>query len=334
MHRSAIAVLLVLAALLLGACGDDDSADSDASAAPAAETTAAAAATFPVTVEHKFGSTTVEQEPKRIVSVGLTEQDTILALGYTPIATTEWYGEHPYAVWPWAKELLGEAKPTVLKTTDGFDFEKIAGLRPDLIVGTNAGMKKADYEKLSALAPVIAPVKGATDYFSRWDEQVVQIAKGLGVEAKGQQLVDDTKAAFAEAAAEHPEFAGKTVTFAQNAFYDGLLYVYPPGLNTEFLEYLGFTINPKLKSPRPGEQQAVSAEKLGVIDADVIVFATESAKDIPALEKVPTFEKLEAVSENRSVYTDGTLAGAAYFMTPPSLQYVLEHLTPQLAAAS
>ena len=31
--------------------------------------------------------------------------------------------------------------------------------------------------------------------------------------------------------------------------------------------------------------------------------------------------------------TDGTLAGAIYFMTPLSLQYVREHLTPQLADA-
>jgi iron complex transport system substrate-binding protein len=39
------------------------------------------------------------------------------------------------------------------------------------------------------------------------------------------------------------------------------------------------------------------------------------------------------VKENRSVYTDATLAGAMYFISPLSLPYVLEHLTPQLEAA-
>ena len=48
---------------------------------------------------------------------------------------------------------------------------------------------------------------------------------------------------------------------------------------------------------------------------------------------VPTFDNLRAVSENRSVYTDGVLAGALYFISPLSLPYVLETLTPQLEAA-
>ena len=98
---------------------------------------------------------------------------------------------------------------------------------------------------------------------------------------------------------------------------------------------LGFKINPKLTPliEREGEQVTVSAERLGVIDADVIVFATEQPSDVAALKKVPTFDNLGAVAENRSVYTDGTLAGAIYFISPLSLPYVLERLVPQLKAA-
>ena len=77
----------------------------------------------------------------------------------------------------------------------------------------------------------------------------------------------------------------------------------------------------------------MSAERIGVLDADVIVFATEKPSDIAALKKVPTFDTLGAVVENRAVYTDGTLAGAIYFVSPLSLPYVLERLTPQLEAA-
>ena len=65
----------------------------------------------------------------------------------------------------------------------------------------------------------------------------------------------------------------------------------------------------------------------------MIVFATEKPADLPALKKVPTFETLKAVSEMRSVYTDGTLAGALYFISPLSLPYVLERLTPMLEKA-
>jgi iron complex transport system substrate-binding protein len=58
-----------------------------------------------------------------------------------------------------------------------------------------------------------------------------------------------------------------------------------------------------------------------------------AASDIAALKKVPTFDKLGAVAEIRAVYTDGTLAGAIYFISPLSLPYVLERLVPQLEAA-
>jgi iron complex transport system substrate-binding protein len=320
-------------ALVLAACGSDD--EEPTAAGPAETTAAETAPAFPTTVEHRYGSTTIDAEPKRVAIVGLTEQDIALALGVVPIATTEWYGDQPSAVWPWAQDKLGGAKPTVLSTTDGFQFEKIAKLAPDLIIGTNSGMKKADYDKLSAIAPTIPGVKGATDYFSPWDQQTELVAAALGKPEEGRKLVADVKAAYAEAAEDNPQFEGKTATFIQNAFYDGKIYAYPEGLSTDFLSYLGFEINPKLKqvkTPR-GEQVGLSVERFDLADADVMVFATEQPKDIKALEKVPTFEKLEAVKDGRVVYTDPTLAGALYFESPLSLMYALEKLEPALAAA-
>jgi iron complex transport system substrate-binding protein len=322
-------LLLVVALAVLAGCGSDPEPAADDGAARSGD------GAFPAKVEHKFGTTTVPAKPERIVVVGLTEQDAVLALGYTPIATTEWYGDQPYAVWPWAREALGDAKPTVLSVVDGFQFEKIAGLRPDLIIGVNSGMKRADYDKFSRLAPTVPAGKGSTEYFSPWDQQVELIAAALGKPEEGRELVQRIKDDYAEAAAAHPEFAGKTVTFSQNGFYDGLIYVYPDGLNTEFLTMLGFKINPKLTPlvEHAGEQVAVSAERMGVLDADAIVFATEQASDVAALKKVPTFDRIPAVADNRAVYTDGTLAGAIYFISPLSLPYVLERLVPQLEAA-
>jgi iron complex transport system substrate-binding protein len=318
-------LVLVGALLLLAGCGSG----GEEANRPAGD------GAFPAKVVHKYGTTTVPAKPKRIVTVGLTEQDTVLALGYKPIATTDWYGDQPYATWPWARPLLGDSKPTVLHTDDGFDFEKIASLRPDLILGANAGMKREDYDKLSRLAPTVAPPRRSTLYFSPWDRQVELIATALGKRREGLALVRKIKADYAKAATAHPEFRGKTATFSQNGFYSGLIYAYPDGLATDFLTMLGFEINPKLTplNVREGEQVGVSAERLDVLDADVIVFATEKPSDVAALEQVPTFGKLKAVAEHRSVFTDGTLAGALYFMSPLSLPYTLEHLVPQLEAA-
>lgn len=329
--------LLAALTVAVAGCGSDDDAGSAAATTRTAAdgATTAAGGRFPATVEHKFGTTTVPSEPKRIAVVGLTEQDTVLALGYKPIATTEWYGEQPDAVWPWARAALGDSRPTVLHNSDGFEFEQIAALRPDLIIGVNAGMRKADYEKLSRFAPTIAAGRGSTDYFSPWDQQVDLIAAALGKPQEGRALVEGVRAQYARVAAAHPKFRGKTVTFSQNAFSDGLIYVYPAGLNTDFLSMLGFEINPRLTPlvQRAGEQVGISEERLDVIDADVIVFATERPSDIGALKKIPTFGKLDAVAGRRAVFTDATLAGAMYFITPTSLSYVLDRLTPQLEAA-
>src|SRR5690348_16331865 len=152
MRCSLPAVALAVLALLVAGCGGEDTDYS--AAAPTTTRTAGAAstsakATFPATVTHRYGSTTVTKAPRRIVSVGSTEQDVLLALGEKPVGVTEWYGDQPSATWPWARAALGDAKPTVLHAGDGINVEAVAKLRPDLIVGTNSGMDDNMYKKLS-----------------------------------------------------------------------------------------------------------------------------------------------------------------------------------------
>lgn len=38
----------------------------------------------PVTVDHKYGSTVVPADPRRVVSAGFTDHDALLALGVVP----------------------------------------------------------------------------------------------------------------------------------------------------------------------------------------------------------------------------------------------------------
>lgn len=324
---------VALSMSLLAACGSGDEPE-EASSTP--DASASAAGTFPVTVEHRLGETTIEEAPERIVSVGLTEQDILLQLGVTPVAVTEWYGEQPSATWPWAQELLGDAKPEVLSQSDGIEFEKVAALEPDLIIGTNSGMTEKDYELLSAIAPTVTNVEGSTPYFSPWPDQVLQVARALGREADGQALVDATEEKFAEVRAAHPEWEGKTATFSQGGPYDGLLYVYPDGLSTSFLTDLGFTMTEGLDefAPKVGSQAEISAENTGLLEADVVVFATEDEKMFDGLQEFGTIGTLPAVQENRAIYTDATLAGALYFLTPLSLEYALDRLTPLLEQAT
>src|SRR3954454_13067720 len=141
MSRVVIAALLALS--LLAGCG------SETTGQPAPT---AAAGAFPVTIGHKFGSTTIKSEPQRVVVVGLREQDALLALGIVPVGTTEWYGKHAGAIFPWAKPALGDAKPPAkLSFTDGIQYEKVAALAPDLILAIYSGLNQKDYDTLSKI---------------------------------------------------------------------------------------------------------------------------------------------------------------------------------------
>lgn len=326
--RSVAAAVLALP-LLLAACGSEDEPTSGDAPAPTGDT-------FPVTVEHRLGETVIEEEPERVVVVGLTEQDILLELGVTPVAVTEWYGEQPFATWPWAQDLLGDAEPEVLSQADGIEFEKIAALDPDLIIGTNSGMSEKDYELLSAITPTVTNVAGSTPYFSPWQDQVLQVARALGREDDGQALVDEVEGKYAAVREAHPEWEGKTATFSQGGPYDGLIYVYPDGLSTSFLTDLGFTMTEGLEgfAPDAGSQAEISAENTNLLEADVVVFATEDQKMFDGLQDFGTIGSLPAVTENRAIYTDGTLAGALYFLTPLSLEYALDRLTPMLEQAT
>ena len=169
LRLSALLILLLLCTVA-AACGDDDDAGSAASVTAATE---AAAAAFPVTIEHKYGTTELAERPERVVTVGLNEQDAFFALGVAPVGVTDWMG-FENGIGPWAEAAAKAAgdPPELLTNTDGIQFEKIAALRPDVIVALYTDLEKADYEKLSQIAPVVAPPEGHADCGIDWQDTV------------------------------------------------------------------------------------------------------------------------------------------------------------------
>lgn len=101
-----------------------------------------------------------------MVSAGYTEQDDLLAVDVVPIAVTDWFGDQPFAVWPWAAPKLGGARPAVLNLDNGIQIDRIAALKPDLIVAINAGVDADTYQQLSAIARP-SPSPAATHSSSR-----------------------------------------------------------------------------------------------------------------------------------------------------------------------
>jgi len=177
--RRALVALALLAAVVAG-CSVSDEPPGEERAAPGGD---AASDPFTVEIAHRHGTTTIAERPERIVTVGLTDQDALLAVGVVPVATTEWFGEQPSAVWPWAAdemEALGDARPEVVPGGPEIAFEAIADLRPDLILAVYSGLTAAEHETLSQIAPTVAPPAGFVDYGVPWDEQTEIIGRAVG----------------------------------------------------------------------------------------------------------------------------------------------------------
>jgi iron complex transport system substrate-binding protein len=307
----------VVLALVLVACGSDEP-----------ETTAAAEG---ATVTHKFGETKVPADPKRVVTVGWTDQDAVLALGVTPVAVANFGGGYEWKKRPWAQDALKGADPEVV-VDQQINFEAVAAQRPDLIIAVNAGLKQADYDKLSRIAPTVAQSGDYIDFGMPWDEQTLLIGQALGREDQAEQLVADVKVQFEAFRAKHPEFAGQTAILAYGG-PDGYGAYATGDTRSRFLTDLGFSI-PKEIDDLAGDSfyTQFSQEQFRLMDQDVVVMYG-AQEDILA---DPVFKRLKAVKEDRVIYLDLTdqMAGALGFASALSLPWLLENTEQQFVAAA
>jgi iron complex transport system substrate-binding protein len=335
--RFALSLLVVLLAVGLSACGSSDS-DGSAGAAGAATTASGsdAAGTFPATVDHKYGTTTVKSAPKRVVVVGLREQDALLALGVDPVATTEWYGKDPGALESWAREkLAGRPLPTVLPASDSIDIEKVAAQRPDLIVGIDSAMTKAQYTTLSKIAPTVAPPADTIDYGTSWEQQLQMVGAALGQAAKAKELQDDVEAQIAKVAADHPAWKGKE---AINATDSEGFYVYgPKTANSRLLAELGFAFPDGLKGVggKDGFGGNISSERADLLDIDLILWDYSKPADRKAITSNPVYAKLAVHKEGREVFEQESspLYDALSKTSVLSVPVALKLLAPRFDAA-
>jgi iron complex transport system substrate-binding protein len=287
-----------------------------------------------VTVKHAFGETTVPGPPKRVVSAGFTEQDDLLAVGVVPIAVTNWFGDEPFAVWPWAQPKLGTAQPVVLNLDNGIQIDQIAGLKPDLIVATNAGVDDATYQKLSAIAPTI-PQSGSEPFFEPWKDQASAIGQAVFQADQMKTLVSGVDDKFAAAAKNNAAFKDKKLLWLQGTLLQDNVVATLPGWRTDFLTQMGFVIPDSIKQFAVDHRAFIPRNQIGpTLDAaDVLIWSTESDADRAALLGDPDIAALRAIKQNHNVFTSKDLAGAIAFASPLSYPVVADQLPPLLAKA-
>ena len=233
---------------------------------------------FPVEIEHAYGTTTIEEQPERVVTLFDSNSDAVLALGVAPVGISKvGYGNvEENGLLPWtnaAFEKLG-VTPNVFDDTEGTDYEAVNAAEPDLVLIPNSGVTEEEYERLSQIAPTVPYAKIA--YATTWEEEAEVTAKALGKEAEGAELIENTKALIAEKLAEHPELEGKTAAFC---YIDpsnlSMVYIYMPlDPRAAFLEELGMKVPESITSMAGDGDFSVdlSAENIDLLnDVDVIV---------------------------------------------------------------
>lgn len=293
--------------------------------------------TFPVTIEHKFGSTTITEVPERIVSIGFTDHDALLALGVKPVAVRYWYGEAPNAIFEWAQDDADGAEPQVLDMPfGGLNYEAILALQPDLIIAVGAGITHEEYDLLTQIAPTVAQSGDYIDFGMPWQETTRMIGQAVGKTEEAEKLVSELEAKFAEAREQNPSFADKTVAVAYN-YGEARTYGFYTSQDSRgrFFTDLGFVVPDELVEIAGENFYAdLSAERIDLLDQDLLVFLglQFSVGGREAIETDPLISQLNVVGEGRVAYVPAEYDDALQFSTVLSLDYALDGILPELQA--
>jgi iron complex transport system substrate-binding protein len=276
--RKLLPALLASGVLVLTGCGGGASSSESESAS------SAQSGAFPVTVEHAMGSTTVEEEPQRIVALDSSYADATLLLEEELVGITTYRGYSTDL-----PDYLGDAREEFADEVvsvgelEAPSLEKIAALEPDLIVSAKI-RHEALYDQLSAIAPTImSETTGAT-----FKENITLLAKALGKEDLAEQKIAEFEAAAKQVGDAVNAKAGNP-TISVTRFLDGPTRLYLKDT------YSGIVLDDAgLARPEPqdttGFALEISEENIKQADADKIFVTTYEDEEGLALQTKQAFE--------------------------------------------
>jgi iron complex transport system substrate-binding protein len=336
--RLTAAAAAVALAATLSACSTGPTAAKDETGA--ASSSNAEAGAFPVTIEHAYGETTIEEEPERVVALGWSDPDVVLSLGVVPVGASNnsWGGtEAGSTVWfdEALAEIEGAEPPTRIDdTSSGIAgaVGDIAKLQPDLVLATNSGMTKAEYQKLSKLGvPVVAPPGKA--WMTSWRESLDIIGKALGRSKLADEVEADVEQSLAQAKEEHPDLVGTSYFVSWIDPTDtSSIGVYGDNRATVLTE-VGMTQPAWVEDVTEGKAYGtISAERAATLESDLVLLTAESKAQADKIADDELVAKIPAVAAG-DVWWDLPDHSTAYALdvaTPLSLPYIAEHLLPEL----
>ncbi|MCM2387351.1 ABC transporter substrate-binding protein [Streptomyces albipurpureus] len=307
--------------LALTACGGDPSEASDSEGSTGT-------GAFPVSVVHAKGKTVVKTKPKRVVALGYADVSVARALDAPIVGALKFAGGENTWNFPGVTPPLD--KETAVFEAVTLNLEKIAALRPDLILMTSAQLPYQDaYDKLSAIAPTV----GYRTKLLQDDpvELTRLIGSALGKSTEAEALIAASEKAIADFAVKHPYLKGKKALFGQG-LGDGAHIIVAPDANVNhFFGKLGLSLPSEfttLKRSGPTGGASLSLEELDRLDAADIAFLLFVD---PKVKEHALVKRLELTRTGRLTGVDVGAAYALHETNPANTAYLLGVIEPTVA---
>lgn len=341
--RALAGLLSISLATSLAACSAQENSGDTGNTSTASEDSNASTE-FPVTIEHAFGETTIENKPERVATIAWSNHEVPLALGITPVGfeKASWGDDDGDGILPWVDEKLkelGGEEPVLFDATDSLPFEAIANTQPDVILAAYSGLTQEDYDQLSQIAPVVAYPEQA--WGTTLEDQILMNSEALGLEAEGEELVAKLDADVDTAVEANPGLKGSTPVFA---FFDesDLSQV---GVYTALDPRMGFLLDAGLQQPALLEEFAdsgsfyeqVSAENPEAFaDVDFIITygSEDDAANADLLDKLqtdPLLSRIPAIKAGKVVFLGEDPVAAAATPSPLAVSWGVDEYFARLA---
>ena len=269
-------------------------------------------ASYPMKIEHAYGTTTIPAKPTRIATVAWANHEVPLALGVATVGMSKatWGDDDGDGVMPWVQEkltALGAQTPALFDETDGVPDTEVFKTKPDVILASYSGLTQEQYDKLSKIAPVVAYPERA--WGTSMECMIRMNSKAIGMPAQGEQLIKDLKKHSDDALNAHPSLKGKKVLFGSTGTkgdFSKIGFYTTHDSRAGFLARNGFGV-PKIVAEETKKTDQffveVSTEKIERFD-DVDVFLTygpekDNAKIAGKLKKDELISQMPAVKKGR-----------------------------------
>ncbi|WP_274308031.1 ABC transporter substrate-binding protein [Solibacillus daqui] len=263
--RKLLVLLAVVAVFALAACGNTKEEPKEQKSNESKA----------YTVQQAMGTTEVKDTPKRVVVLTNEGTEAILALGIKPVgAVQSWTGD------PWYDHIKDDMEGVeVVGTESEVNIEKIASLKPDLIIGNKLRQEK-DYEKLSKIAPTVFSETLRGD----WKENFKLYAKAVNLEAKGEEVLKAYDDKVQSVKGKLGDKTNQEVSFVRFMADKSRIY-YTDSFSGVIFDSLGFKRVPaqaelfKDNAKLGNLAVEVGKEVIPKMDGDVIFYFTYMPKD-------------------------------------------------------